>query len=443
MEAQSWKKDGCLLAIPDTLAGENWENRKAFIQAPWTMPPKVYIEDREAARITHDRIWYQLEEPLRLYTDGSGYQGGIGAAVYWEGESRLCHMGTDEMATVYAAELRAVEMALEIIKDMIIDQQWNRLANGAAIFTDNQAALRAIQNPKMPSGQVYLEGCLRLLEWCAKKEIQVELRWIPAHEGIPGNESADLSAKTAATNQDTSKHNRLIRLAAAARKNIKRESTLAWEKSWSKGGRTARRTRRMIETPSKSNLAYWKGLRKATTSVLIQLRTGIVGLAEYLYKIKRKDSPRCGCDLGNQSVRHVLLECPLLEEQRHAMINKLFEEGVSTTLGEEGMLTKTKAAPIVAEFMIASGLLGQFQLVDSVAMGKEKGEGDEDHHNPITKPKQDTASAGETGSTSQWHGARSADVTSHQRTWRSAIADDEDDEAWRRDPNLFVYDLPA
>lgn len=256
MEAQTWKKGGCLSAIPGTLAGDNWESRKAFIQAPWTMPPKVYIEDREAAKTTHDKIWYQLEEPLRLYTDGSGYQGGIGAAVYWGGESRLCHMGTDEMATVYAAELRAVEMALEIIKDK--GGEIDKLANGAVIFTDNQAALRAIQNPKMPSGQVYLEGCLRLLEWCAKKEIQVELRWIPAHEGISGNESADLCAKKAATTANH-EHNRYIRLAAAARKNIRHESTVAWEKSWSKGGRTARRTRRMIETPSKSNLAYWKG----------------------------------------------------------------------------------------------------------------------------------------------------------------------------------------
>ena len=180
--------------------------------------------------------------------------------------------------------------------------------------------------------------------------------------------------------------------------------------------------------------------------MLIQLRTGIIGLAEYLSKIKRKDSPRCQCDMGNQSVRHVLLECPLLEEQRYEMMNELFEAGVSTTLGEMEMLKESKAAPIVAKFMIATGLLGQFQSVDSVAMGKEKGERDEDS-NPTTKPNHETASARETGSITQWPGTRSAEATSHQRTLRPADADDDDDdgedEVWRRGPNLFVYDLPV
>lgn len=95
-------------------------------------------------------------------------------------------------------------------------------------------------------------------------------------------------------------------------------------------------------------------------------------------------------------------------------MEELFDAGVSTTLGETAMLTEMKAAPIVAKFMIASGLLGQFQSVDSVATGREKGAGDEDHYDPTkTKPNQDTASAGETRSTIQWLDARSAEVTSY------------------------------
>ncbi|EKV15542.1 hypothetical protein PDIG_25350 [Penicillium digitatum PHI26] len=70
-------------------------------------------------------------------------------------------------------------------------------------------------------------------------------------------------------------------------------------------------------------------------------------------------------------------------------------------------------------------------------MGKEQGEEDSK-----PKPTQDTANVGETGNTSQWPGARSAEVTSHQRTWRTTHAADEDEEAWRHDPNLFVFDLP-
>ncbi|KAG0153470.1 hypothetical protein PDIDSM_2122 [Penicillium digitatum] len=107
----------------------------------------------------------------------------------------------------------------------------------------------------------------------------------------------------------------------------------------------------------------------------------------------------------------------LTDKAAQEMVEELFMEGVSTTLGEQAMLTEVKAAPIVAKFMIASGLLGQFQSVDSVAMGKEQGEEDSK-----PKPTQDTANVGETGNTSQWPGARSAEVTSHQRTWRTTYA---------------------
>ncbi|KAJ5458795.1 hypothetical protein N7530_010739 [Penicillium desertorum] len=107
------------------------------------------------------------------------------------------------------------------------------------------------------------------------------------------------------------------------------------------------------------------------------------------------------------------------------MINELFETGVSTTLGEMKMLKESKAAPIVAKFMIATGLLGQFQSVDSVATGREKGEGTR-----IVKIR-----------TQNQNQIKRLRVLEKQDAQHSGQAPD--DEAWRRDPNLFVYDLPA
>jgi hypothetical protein len=54
----------------------------------------------------------------------------------------------------------------------------------------------------------------------------------------------------------------------------------------------------------------------------------------------------------------VLLKCPLLEKQRYEIINELFEAGVSITLGEVKILKELKAAPIIAKFIIVTGLLG-------------------------------------------------------------------------------------
>jgi hypothetical protein len=68
-------------------------------------------------------------------------------------------MGDDDTSTVYAAELRGIEMALNSTLESTAP--WvTRTKNGLVIFADSQAALKALRQPRMPSGQVYLEGAL-------------------------------------------------------------------------------------------------------------------------------------------------------------------------------------------------------------------------------------------------------------------------------------------
>ncbi|KAI7970511.1 hypothetical protein EIK77_005229 [Talaromyces pinophilus] len=195
MEAHAWKKNGCLRALPGTLAGE-WESREAYVQAPWREPPHVVIDEREKAVTVHDRMVKENKRVL-VYTDGSDYQGYIGTSMIipqFQRQQTEC-IGTEETSTVYAAEACGIKFGLKtLLRFAEDDSRFRRVV----IFSDSQSALQSIQNPRMASYQTYIRDCINLYWECVDNNIDVILRWIPGHEGIPGNGAADGAAKRAA-----------------------------------------------------------------------------------------------------------------------------------------------------------------------------------------------------------------------------------------------------
>ncbi|PWI64326.1 hypothetical protein PCL_11269 [Purpureocillium lilacinum] len=199
------------------------EQRQPHIVPPWWTPPFVHINDSATDAIEeHDAI---DSETICIYTDGSGIDGHVGAATVMlqaEGDytKRTAYMGTSDISTVYAAELRGAP------------------PGRCAIFTDNQAAIQAMRHPKHPSGQYILAEAIQELDKLRTAGWDVQFRWIPAHAGVPGNEAADKAAKDAAqppcNGQEPGSPRTLM---AAAGSNVRRAVRVGWEASGGAAGR--------------------------------------------------------------------------------------------------------------------------------------------------------------------------------------------------------------
>lgn len=109
--------------------------------------------------------------------------------------------------------------------------------------------------------------------------------------------------------------------------------------------------------PNKAVLKLHSGLRKAESSVLIQARTGRIGLAKFLYnrKVPGVLSAQCRCGAGEETPRHMALFCTEEAERRQ----HLRTDG---RVDYQDLIGTNNGAKRLAEWMIRSERLGQFSL---------------------------------------------------------------------------------
>jgi hypothetical protein len=111
--------------------------------------------------------------------------------------------------------------------------------------------------------------------------------------------------------------------------------------------------------PSRGVLKLHLGLRKAESSILVQARTGRIGLAKFLYnrKVPGVLSAQCRCRNGEETPRHIALYCTE-ESNRRQQLHTGGRMDYQQLIGTNGGARK------LAEWMIRSGRIGQFTLAN-------------------------------------------------------------------------------
>lgn len=318
-----------------------------------TAPPSVSwnVQFTSSIAASHEEVIAalpQYAESLCIFTDRSGYEGGIGtSAVATDNKGqehvRKKHLGSALHHTVFEGEVVGLILALNIIRSI-------PRTRSVTILADNQVAITAPSKPKCQPGRYLLDTFNDELAKLKKTKpyLQVHITWIPGHENVDGNERADKAAKEAAEGDTTPLKRCILNLdkelptsIAALKAMRKKQAALEWVSSWKESPRAEKLKRFDRAPPVKRVLKLYADLPRREASLVTQLRTGHVGLNLYLHHISVADSSLCVHCHTTETVHHYLLNCQCFATQRHNLRCEL----KSQSLNLSNLLSKPKNIP--------------------------------------------------------------------------------------------------
>ena len=187
------------------------------------------------------------------------------------------------------------------------------------IWVDNQAALGSfsteLNNPAHNvAREIIRQG--NILKKCrGRKAHQITLQWTAGHEGIPGNELADLEAKKAAEGLTSDKHTlpRFLRCKLTINPSaVKQKNDVDLKNKWKSDWRSTHRGKELAAIDANTPSAFLRAISKADlsrrcTSMITQLITAHIPLNSYLKRVNKVDSASCpSCRATYETVRHFL-----------------------------------------------------------------------------------------------------------------------------------------
>lgn len=257
-------------------------------------------EDWGSGRASYD------EDDVVWFTDGSKTEEGSGSGIYGIRPEGSIVLSLGKYATVFQTEVGAISVCLEENLRMKYE------GRNILIFTDSQAAIKALNSYKVKSKQVW--HCLSLLTKLGQRN-DVILTWVPGHSGIEGNEKADELARKGSETPLVGPEPVFGIPYGQARAVVKgwmeERKTRAWY-----GSNVSRLARKLIR-PSKKLTEGLLSLNKENLRWVVGILTGHCQLRKHLHRIGVARSSRCRkCGLAEESSEHILLECEALGRSR-------------------------------------------------------------------------------------------------------------------------------
>uniref|UniRef100_A0A131Z0Q1 Tick transposon n=1 Tax=Rhipicephalus appendiculatus TaxID=34631 RepID=A0A131Z0Q1_RHIAP len=252
-------------------------------------------------------------DSVHIYTDGSTNLQCSSGAVVVPARVITISFRTDHPTTSTAAELAALRTALCLVTREP-PQQWS-------IFSDSKAALQSVLSAmrRGPYEQLVFEiRCL--LHTAHEKGHHVTFQWLPSHCGVIGNEHADNAARAAleGAQEDTIPLSRSD--AASSLRKLAQGITLSL---WRPPSNQTNRTNRQHRLCSLMDLYMPTGLRRSDDTLLYRIWLGVAFTKSYSFRIGMADDALCDACRCEETLRHILCDCPLYDVQRQSLASVL------------------------------------------------------------------------------------------------------------------------
>ena len=266
---------------------------------------------------------------VHVYTDGSKDPdtGKTGMAIYIESSSffktMIIRARLSDKISVFTTELMAISEALNWIE--AVTRGGASAAEKFVIFSDSLSSLQAVggansARPDLVGRIIELNGVL------VGRGLTIVYEWVPAHIGIPGNETADRNAKKCLSSDVI---HRTVPLGHCEFFSLARRKIIdIWQTSWDEAPR-------LWHFYIKPNVDSRGPVSHsvALTRLITRLRVGVArGLGAYKARVGWKTSQVCKRCGVLEDVRHFILDCPIHRISRVELTDKLKNAGLSFSI---------------------------------------------------------------------------------------------------------------